>query len=291
MNYRHIYHAGNFADVFKHIILTLCLEKLHEKPTPFFVLDTHAGIAKYDLSNEKSLKTFEAFDGIKKLLKDKNFSEILPTRYLAILAKLNLCEISELPEKLNLYGGSPIIIKDYLRARDRAIFAELNREDFQMLKKHFAGNPKFSLSFEDGFHLLRSKLPPLEKRGLVIIDPAFEKDQSKVSADYDKILQGLIEAYKRFANGIYLVWYPIIKSDAAIVEKFQRQMSQLKFEKTLHATFDVGSKEEETKMTACGMFIFNAPWQLDEKLKTILPKVLEILQKGENAKSEIIWIN
>ncbi|NBV06915.1 MAG: 23S rRNA (adenine(2030)-N(6))-methyltransferase RlmJ [Proteobacteria bacterium] len=288
MNYRHIYHAGNFADVFKHIVLTLCLEKLHEKPAPFFVLDTHAGIAKYDLSDEKSLKTFEAEKGIKKLLKEENFFEILPSRYLTILAKLNRCEISELPEKLNFYSGSPIIIKDYLRARDRAIFAELNREDFQILKRNFAGNAKFSLSFEDGFHLLRSKLPPLEKRGLIIIDPAFEKDQSKVSADYDKIIQGLVDAHKRFAHGIYLVWYPIIKTDAATVEKFQREMSQLKFEKTLHVIFDVGSKEEETKMTACGMFIFNAPWQLDKKLKTILAKVLEILQQGDNAKLEII---
>lgn len=287
MNYHHIYHAGNFADIFKHIILTLCLEKLHEKPAPFFVLDTHAGIAKYDLSDEKSLKTFEAEEGIKKILSQKNFYELLPPRLLTILAKLNHCEIDELPKKASLYGGSPVIIKDYLRARDRAIFAELNRDDFQILKKHFAGNPKFSLTREDGFQLLRSKLPPLEKRGLVIIDPAFEKDQKTVSDDYAKIIEGLMDAHKRFAHGIYLVWYPIIKSDQEVLEKFYCAMAELKFEKALRITFDIGDDTKEAKMHACGMFIFNAPWQLDEKLKEILPPILSVLQKGKDASFKI----
>ncbi len=288
MNYRHIYHAGNFADIFKHVILTLCLEKFHEKPTPFFVLDTHAGIGKYDLSDEKSLKTFEADDGIKKILHEENFYDILPTRYLTILAKLNRCEISELPEKLNVYAGSPILIKDYLRSQDRAIFAELNYEDYAQLRRHFAGNPKFSLAHENGFHLLRSKLPPLEKRGLIIVDPAFEKDQSKISADYANIVEGMMEAHRRFAHGTYLAWYPIIKSDEEVLEKFYSAMAELKFEKTMHVTFDIGDDSKQAKMHACGMFIFNAPWQLDEKLKIILPEILHALQKGEDAKFEIL---
>lgn len=287
MNYHHIYHAGNFSDIFKHIILTLCLEKLHEKTTPFFVLDTHAGIGKYDLSDEKSCKTFEASDGIKKLLAQKNFADFLPNRYLKILAKINCCEIEDLPHKLKTYNGSPALIKDYLRREDRAIFAELNRDDFAQLKKNFAGNHKSFLLREDGFALLKSKLPPLEKRGLIIIDPAFEKDQSKISADYEKIVVGLKNAYKHFAHGTYLVWYPIIKSDAVVLTKFYAEMSELKFAKILHTTFDIGSINGETKMHACGMFIFNAPWQLDEKLKIILPQVLAVLQKTSEARFEI----
>lgn len=281
MNYHHIYHAGNFADVFKHIILTLCLEKFHEKSTPFFVLDTHAGIGKYDLDDEKSVKTFEADAGIKKILLQKNFDflpEIFPERYLKILSKINRCEISDLPRQLKIYAGSPALIRDYLRQDDRAIFAELNRSDFLQLKKNFAGSEKFSFLNCDGFGLLKSKLPPLEKRGLIIIDPAFEKDQSKVSADYQKIIDGLGEAYKRFAHGVYLVWYPIIKSDKETLENFCQKITALKFEKKLHLTFDIGTKENETKMTACGMFIINAPWQLEEKLNLILPKVLQILK-------------
>lgn len=290
MNYRHIYHAGNFADIFKHIILCLCLEKLHEKSTPFFALDTHAGIGKYDLTDEKSLKTFEAETGIKKLIKNKSFSKILPGRYLKILAKINLCEINELPEKLKFYAGSPVIIKDYLRSDDKAIFAELNREDCLQLKRAFAGNKKFSILNEDGFHLLKSKLPPLEKRGLVIIDPAFEKDQNKISADYEKIITHLQFAQKRFAHGVYLVWYPIINKELEQenLQDFYQKMNSLAFDKKMHVIFDVGKNaENEEKMTACGMFIFNAPWQLDEKLRTILPQVLEILKEGENSKFEI----
>ena len=279
MNYHHIYHAGNFADIFKHIILALCLEKFHEKPTPFFVLDTHAGIGKYNLSDEKSVKTSEADEGIKKILREKNFADFLPERYLRILAKNNHCEISELPDKLNIYTGSPIIIiKDYLRRDDRAIFAELNREDFLQLKKNFAGNPKFSFLNDDGFNFLKSKLPPLEKRGLIIIDPAFEKDQSKISDDYKKIIDGLEEAYKRFSHGVYLIWHPIIKSDEETLKNFYQKISELKFSKVFHTTFDIGSKPEETKMHACGMFIINAPWQLEEKLNLILPQVLRILK-------------
>lgn len=287
MNYHHIYHAGNFADIFKHVILTLCLEKLHEKSAPFFVLDTHAGIGKYDLADEKSLKTFEAAEGIKKLLQHKNYGDFLPARFLKILAKLNGCEIDDLPHALKIYSGSPVIIKDYLRRDDRAIFAELNRDDFSLLKKNFAGNHKSFLLKEDGFALLKSKLPPAEKRGLIMIDPAFEKDQSKVSIDYAKIVEGLKEAHKRFAHGTYLVWYPIIESDAVTLEKFQREMAELKFEKILHAVFDIGNIGGETKMHACGMFIFNAPWQLDEKLKIILPQVLEVLKKTNAAKFEV----
>ena len=287
MNYHHIYHAGNFADIFKHVILALCLEKLHEKPAPFFILDTHAGIGKYDLSDEKSLKTFEADEGIKKLITESNFLDFLPARYLTILAKLNHCEISELPEKMKVYSGSPILIKDYLRARDRAIFSELNYDDFIQLKRNFAGNPKFSITREDGFHLLQSKLPPLEKRGLTIIDPAFEKDQSKVSADWEKIILGLEDVYKRFAHGVYLIWYPIIKTDEDVLRKFRKSMANLKFAKIMHASFDVGSKAEDTRMSACGMYILNAPWQLDEKMGEIMPKILEVISRGDNKEFKI----
>ena len=287
MNYRHIYHAGNFADIFKHIVLTLCLEKLHEKTAPFFALDTHAGIGKYDLSDERVSKTGEASQGIQKILAQKNFSDFLPPRYLKILGKLNCCEVEELPKKIKFYTGSPLLIKDYLRSTDRAIFTELNRPDFLQLGKAFAGNRKITLLNEDGFKSVKSKLPPIERRGLIIIDPAFDKDQSKISADYEKIITTLEDSYKRFATGIYLVWHPIIKSDEEVLKNFYQKISATKFPKILQSSFDVGCEEGETKMHACGMFIFNAPWQLEEKLNEILPQVLKALQKNAAAKFEI----
>ncbi len=287
MNYHHIYHAGNFADIFKHVILTLCLEKLHEKPTAFFALDTHAGLGKYDLCDEKSVKTSE-FIGLENF---KKIQQFLPERYLKILAKINRIEITDLAYQLKTYAGSPAIIRDYLRSEDRAIFAELNRDDYLRLGKNFAGSEKFSLANLDGFSLLKSKLPPLEKRGLILIDPAFEKDQSKVSADYKKIIESLEDAYKRFAHGIYLIWHPIIKSDEETLKNFYEKMAELKFEKKIHAIFDIGSKENDTKMHSCGMFIFNAPWQLEEKLNEIMPQILEVLKQGKEAKFLIKQIN
>jgi len=143
MNYHHIYHAGNFADISKHIILILCLEKLHEKPTSFLAIDTHAGIAKYDLGDEKSLKTNE-FIGREIFAQIQDY---LPERYLKIIAKMNRCEMENLTGNFNYYPGSPYIIRDYLRRDDRAIFAELNREDFIQLKKVFAGSDEFSIKF------------------------------------------------------------------------------------------------------------------------------------------------
>ncbi|MBM3580183.1 MAG: 23S rRNA (adenine(2030)-N(6))-methyltransferase RlmJ [Alphaproteobacteria bacterium] len=288
MNYHHIYHAGNFADVFKHIILVFCLEKFHQKPAPFFVLDTHAGIGKYDLMDERALRTSEASTGIQRIFQQKN----LPESYLKILQKLNpdsfpslraktsLAKQSTLPDELlhcasneeesveprfRFYAGSPLIIKHFIRPQDRAIFAELNREDFFSLRRHFAGNQKFTLLNCDGFSLLKSKLPPIERRGLIIIDPAFEKDQSKISTDYEKIISGLQEAQKRFAHGVYLVWYPIIQGEEKFLENFYQKISGLKFEKKMRVVCEQKIKTNK-KMNTCGMLILNAPWQLEERL-------------------------
>lgn len=267
MNYRHIYHAGNFADVFKHVILTICLENFHKKNEPFFVLDTHAGIGKYQLSDAKSLRTNEAENGIKKYIKTP---QKLPRKYLDVLAKINCCTVAELPQKLKIYAGSPIIIKYFIRPQDRVILAELNREDFAQLKRHFAGNKKFTLLNEDGFVLTKSKLPPLEKRGLIIIDPAFEKDQSLISADYEKIISSLKEGKKRFSHGVYLVWHPIIKGEEKLLEKFYQEIKNLKFEKILHKTFAL-KNGDESKMNACGVFIINASQGLEEGIARLNP--------------------
>lgn len=286
MNYRHIYHAGNFADIFKHVILTLCLEKLHEKPTSFLALDSHAGLGKYNLADEKSLRAAE-FIGFEKFKKIQKF---LPERYLNILAKINRCEIFELASKMKIYTGSPAIIRDYLRKDDMAIFAELNRQDFLQLKKNFAGNKNFTIINCDGFALTKSKLPPLQKRALILIDPAFEKIENKISGDWQNLINALQEGFKRFSNGIYLVWYPIINGQEDVLNNFYREIEKLKFESKMRVTFNIGNNLDG-KMHICGVLIFNAPWQLEEKLNFILPKILEVLKQGEGSGFEIISKN
>lgn len=300
MNYRHSYHAGNFADVFKHLVLVFCLEKLHEKEAPFFVLDTHAGIGKYDLQNADAIKTGEALEGAHKFLETANLNHQDIKNYLKILDKINLGKIAKLSflhkefDKKNhqdkennwpairFYPGSPYIIKYFLRSQDKAIFAEIQRSEFLQLKRNFVGNKKVHYFNEDGFLLLKSKLPPLEKRGLVLIDPAFEKNSDAISQDYKKSIEALHDAQKRFSHGIYLLWHPIIDKagEQEILQKFYQDIFNLKFEKILHIIFkNDDTKNVDKKMNACGVFIINAPWEIEKKLSAIFGNKLIIKSK------------
>lgn len=283
MNYQHSYHCGNFADIIKHNILIFCLEKLHEKPTSFLAIDTHAGDGKYDIFSEKLLKTNEFNEGLKKIL-TRDFLKILPIKYLEILAKINVCSIDDLPQKIKYYPGSPLIIKNFLRYHDKAIFAETQNDIFINLRKNFAGNKKILCTKENGFDLLKSKLPPLEKRAIILIDPAYEKNHNKISRDYELALQALQEGFKRCNYGIFLLWYPIIKGDEKLLNNFYKQISKLKFDKSHHLIFDIGENHEKPhKMHSCGLFIFNMPWQVDEKINLFLPKLLQNLQNNSTA--------
>lgn len=283
MNYRHHFHVGNFADVFKHLILCLCLEKFHEKSASFFVLETHAGAGRYCLNDDKFQKTGEANDGIKKLLLNPESLKLLPLSFVQILAKINLCKIDELPTNLVFYPGSPLIIKNFLRKTDRAIFAEIQEQVFFELSRNFAGNSKILCSKQDGLQLLKSSLPPPERRGLILIDPSYEKGHNRISKDYNSVLTGLAEAKKRFAHGVYLLWHPIISGEEHFLEAFYQKIHNLGFDKISHFEFEVKlaatAIQNHRKMHRCGMFIFNAPWLISEKISEILPKIAAILAR------------
>lgn len=284
MNYQHYFHAGNFADIFKHSILCFCLEKLHEKPSSFLAIDTHSSSAKYSIFDEKIAKTNEFNEGLRAILDQPNFQQILPQKFLEILAKINVCEIQELPSKLKYYAGSPLIIKNFLRFDDKAIFAENNHPIFQELRKNFVGNQKILCLQENGFDLLKSKLPPREKRVIILIDPAYEKNHNLISNDYQDAINSLQDGQRRFANGIYLLWYPIIEGDEKNLANFYQKINELKFEKITRIIFDIGKNlDSQSKMHACGMFIFNMPWQVDEKINLYFPKILKALKKSEES--------
>lgn len=289
MNYQHHFHAGNFADIFKHLVLIFCLEKLHEKSSSFLAIDTHSGLGKYDINHEKSLKTNEFNEGLGKILSQPNFQEILPQKFLEILAKINVCQIENLPQKLKYYCGSPIIIKNFLRSQDKAIFAETNPDTFYGLRRNFAGNKKILCAQENGFELTKSKLPSIEKRSIILIDPAFEKNHHKISSDYELAVESLQNGHKKYSNGIYLLWHPIIEGEEKILEIFYQKILNLKFEKIHHVIFDIGNSSiRSSKMHACGMFIFNIPWQVDEKIKLYLPKILECLKMNSDKHSLLL---
>lgn len=272
MNYHHIYHAGNFADVFKHFILCLCLEKLQEKENPFFVIDTHAGIGKYDLTTEIANKTSEYQDGILKLFSNFNIHPFFKN-YLNIIQNFN--RLNE--GKINIYPGSPLITKQFLRENDKAIFAELHGEDFILLKRNFSGNKQIKVLNQDGYLLLKSELPNLIKRGLILIDPPFEKENGRED-DFIQIIKYLKEGYKRFSTGIYLIWYPIVNEK--LISNFHKQIKELNLTKTLISEIIIDQKIQNG-FKGSGMVIINAPWQLEEKLSIALPLLLKYLQKPE----------
>jgi 23S rRNA (adenine2030-N6)-methyltransferase len=179
------------------------------------------------------------------------------------------------PEEIRVYPGSPQIIKQFLRQNDKAIFAELHPQDYLLLKRNFAGNKKIKTINDDGYLLLKSHLPPLIKRGLILIDPPFEKENNRPD-DFAQIIKYLEAAYKRFATGIYLIWYPIVNEK--IISNFHSEIKNLQIAKILISEIVIDQKIKDG-FKGCGMIIINPPWQLEEKLSIALPLMLQYLEK------------
>ncbi len=276
MNYRHIYHAGNFADVVKHYVLTLLLQKLREKDTPFCVIDTHAGIGMYDLYSEQTQKTHEYEDGITRLL-------AMPVIHSAFTPLLDVIRQYNPEGGLRLYPGSPAITAAFLRDTDRLIASELHPDDYTLLRQYFARDKRVITAHQDAYTQLKAALPPQERRGLILIDPPFE-----VTDEYDRMLKGLENAHRRFAHGIYAIWYPI-KSYAPI-NHFYAGIECLPFESALTAEFYLHDDLRADRLNGCGMMIINPPWQLDTKLTETMPLLLEYLGYHTTGKTSVNWL-
>ncbi len=260
MNYRHIFHAGNFADVFKHWILTLLLEKLIEKPTPFCVLDTHAGLGMYNLNDLNAQKTLEQDSGVQRLLN----IQVEP----AFQSYYNILYVNNDPTVV--YPGSPKIIQEFLRANDRLFASELHEQDFLTLRDNFANDRRVKVLHQSGYAAMKAVLPPFEKRGLVLIDPPFEKTD-----EFEQIIAALQIGLQRFAHGTFAIWYPI--KDPIPVQNFYTALETLPINKSL--CVELHANEAILKqLNSCGMFIINPPWRLDEKLRANLPHLLHYLQ-------------
>ncbi|MFB2602183.1 23S rRNA (adenine(2030)-N(6))-methyltransferase RlmJ, partial [Rhizobium phaseoli] len=202
MNYRHIYHAGNFADVLKHAVLARLIRYMQKKDGGFRVLDTHAGIGLYDLSSEEAQKTGEWLEGIGKLMEAElgpQVAELLEP-YLSAIRELN-------PEGgIRFYPGSPKLARMLFRPQDRLSAMELHPEDYARLHRLFEGDHHARITELDGWLALGAHLPPKEKRGIVLVDPPFEEED-----EYQRLAKGLERAYRRFPGGTYCLWYPLKK--------------------------------------------------------------------------------
>jgi len=255
MNYRHAYHAGNFADVHKHAILTLLLGHLRKKDTPFHVLDTHAGIGRYDLSGAEAGKTGEFEAGIGKLLSGP--ADPLLTPY------LDLVRAENGPGQLRFYPGSPSIARALARAHDRLTLVELHPEDAETLRALFLRDRQVTIREEDAYQALRACLPPKERRGLVLVDPPYE-----VKDEFQRMVKGMGEALRRWPTGIYVLWYPI--KSRSEVARFKDEL--VNFGKPcLTSELLLRVPEDETKLNGSGVAVINPPWQFDEQTEQLLP--------------------
>lgn len=277
LSYRHSYHAGNHADVLKHIVLTLCINALKEKEKPFLYLDTHSGAGRYLLKSEHSEKTGEYLSGINLLWQQPNIPELLNT-YLSVIKRYN--PFSE----LKYYPGSPLIAKQLLRQQDKLNLTELHPTDYPLLRQEFSKDKRAKVLREDGFAQLKSKLPHEFRRGIILIDPSYE-----IKDDYQIISKALFEAYKRFATGVYLIWYPVVsrtqtqKMIDSIIKLGIRRISQ----------FELAIKPDNNQkgMTASGMLVINPPWKLHEQMQTILPwlkNTLDVEKTGSFIAQELV---
>ena len=274
MNYRHIYHAGNFADLMKHLILIAILKKLHEKDKPFTVLDAFAGIGIYDLSSTEAQKTKEYENGIARLLEylknryPRESQGIGPIKNLhtkplkpfsgfddevnhIISSYISIIDSLGLPD---LYPGSPYIISQLLRKHDELIASELHPQDYAQLKYHMLPEHNTAIHHIDGYNAIKAFLPPKNLRGLVLLDAAFE-----VKNEYLKIIDALKLIKKRFSAGIVMIWYPI--KDSKLVDEFYNALQDTGYPEFLKIEFEIndiemGIKDANT-MSKCGVIIAN----------------------------------
>ena len=269
MNYRHAYHAGNFADVLKHAALALVLEHLKRKDTAFRVLDMHAGTGLYDLSGREAGKTGEWAGGIGRLIGsvpplDAASAERLAP-YLDAVRALN-------PHGLRFYPGSPRLALALMRPQDRLIAVELHPEDAAALGRNLAGDPRAKALTLDAYRALKALLPPKERRGLVLIDPPFEARD-----EFARLVRGLRQALKRWATGIYLVWYPI--KDPAQTNDFAGRMAEIGLPETLRAELFVAAPKDQG-FNGCGLLVLNPPYTLEADLGALGPALAARLAQG-----------
>jgi 23S rRNA (adenine2030-N6)-methyltransferase len=276
MNYQHAFHAGNHADVLKHITLLLLLEALKRKETPFYVLDTHAGRGRYYLQSEASTKTGEALGGIYQLIGVHGLPQ-------AIKHYVKCVEADNPVGGLLVYPGSPLLIAQTMRQQDRLQCCEWQPEEAKSLSALFANDARVSVIGNDGYAAMKSALPPSEKRGLVLIDPPYEAQE----AEFTAILAALQNGLQRWPTGTYALWYPIKQRKS--LNAFFRKLSALPMKSALVAECLIRPDDSPLRLNGSGMLIINPPWQLDEQLAPVLP-VLSRLLGEKHASTQLTWL-
>lgn len=279
MNYRHAFHAGNFADVVKHLILVRILDYLKRKQAAFRVLDTHAGVGLYDLEGDQAERTGEWLEGIARLVQTG-----LPPAA-AELAKPYLDAVrAQNPDgHLRFYPGSPLITRSLLREQDRLFALELHPADAEALRENFAGDFQTRITHLDGWAALGTYLPPKEKRGLVLIDPPFEE-----KGEFTRMVQGLVKGHRRWPGGIFAFWYPI--KEPREVEAFVADLKGTGITKILRLELTIRAPSNPARLHGTGMIVVNPPYALEEEMRVLLPALAGLLADEGRGGFRIEWV-
>jgi 23S rRNA (adenine2030-N6)-methyltransferase len=259
MNYRHAFHAGNFADCVKHAVLVWLLRALMRKPAPLFALDTHAGAGRYDLDGEPAARTGEWRKGIGRLLDDPPPS---------------LTDYVELVRLLGLYSGSPALTRALLRPDDRMACCELHPEDAAALRRHFAHDRQVAVHHRDAWEALGALLPPKQRRGLILIDPPFEDPQ-----EFIELAAGLSAGYQRFSTGVFVAWYPI--KHRAPSRRFLMHLQEGRIRDIVTAELCLREPADPARLNGCGMLVVNPPYRFEQEVLPILTALLGRLGNRE----------
>jgi 23S rRNA (adenine2030-N6)-methyltransferase len=276
MNYRHSFHAGNHADVLKHVVLLAMVEAFKRKSTPFYALDTHAGRGRYLLQGEHSDKTGEARAGIFRLM-------VLGKLPPPVQRYLKAVQADNPVGALVSYPGSPMLLAQAMRADDRLAACELQHEEAKALELLFRHDARVQVAERDGYGAVKALLPPKLKRGLVLIDPPYEAQEE----EYPRILAALADGLQRWPTGSYAVWYPI--KQRRTLNAFMRKLAALPCKSILRAELLVRPDDSPLRLNGSGMVVLNPPYKLDQELAAALPVLAKLLADGE-PESRLDWL-
>jgi 23S rRNA (adenine2030-N6)-methyltransferase len=286
MNYRHAFHAGNFADVMKHAVLARILVHLGVKPAAFRVIDTHAGAALYDLTGPEATRSREWCSGIGRLMEAKLSSTLGPllAPYLDAVAACNR------GGQLTTYPGSPALTRTLLRPQDRLLACEIEPNALASLRRNLGHDRRLKVIGIDGWTALGAYVPPPERRGLVLIDPSYED-----TADHANLAKGLERAHRRWAGGIYVLWYPI--KEVQEREALARRLRRLGIGKIMRAELDIASAAGSSthpgaaaRLAGSGLIVVNPPWRLETEVADLLSGLAAILAPAGAGRASVDWL-
>jgi 23S rRNA (adenine2030-N6)-methyltransferase len=267
LNYRHAFHAGNFADCMKHVLLLWMLRALARKPAGFMVLDTHAGVGRYDLGGVEAERTGEWRDGIGRLLAARDAGLSMPE---------TIGDYLGLVDSLGLYPGSPALIEALLRPEDRLVCCELHPEDHAALRALMRGEAQVSTHLRDGYEAMRAFLPPRERRGLVLIDPPYEAPD-----EFARLTDALRQGCSRFPSGVFAAWYPI--KHRAPARAFHAAVAEAGIRDVVAAELLLREPIDPERLNGCGLLVVNPPWRFMEEVEPILATLAAIFAADEGA--------